>query len=455
MPDLPQDDTETMNVVEEGELAGDEVAGNKVFITGTGTLGTSDIQNFGHDHFSGNFEVEWIDDDNVNLVYGSNELAAEALKALSVEWTEDPLQERRAKALITHPDVSLWVRMARNTDVKQKGAAERSRYYLLHPEQDPMNRPRRQPRRGGRRGGGYEDRRMSRENTKFDVDLYDDDPAAKAATAKRRMSQHSSLHSDDGVYNDNGRNKIRRVHGRGDDLIVDKREGRLRNRSASPMREGDGRFGFSDDQPYRKTARRRTPPPVRSGSHQANKAAGEKLRKELFPSKKTGTPLTNGFVDPKRPVELFPKSSSQAPQELFPEKVNHRRQDAKDIGPDEVANAIGKCDLFAEREQPTYDQPGRRPENGRVRNDTGKPRDLFDRISAPSGRLNERPSSEGNDGGFSIRGAGQPQNFSFKGASRDAPPVTELFPKKDLSKDLFAHKMQGRGAQRRMAEDSY
>lgn len=221
------------------------------------------------------------------------------------------------------------------------------------------------------------------------------------------------------------------------------------------MRDGDGRFGFSEDQPYRQTARRRTPPPPRARTNSDNYAARQAMRTELFPSKKNKAALSNDQSSNGGAVELFPdrKSSTVEGKELFPDKVaaSHRRQEAKDLHPDEVATAIGKCTLNRLKESSTYGSSGRRPENTSARHDrtstsqrdAAPPRDLFARIDANStaGRLNERASSSQ---GFSIKGRSEESGISILGASRER---TELFPRAGKAgggTDLFEDKIRSR-----------
>ncbi|KXT06974.1 hypothetical protein AC578_7159 [Pseudocercospora eumusae] len=434
--------------IEDGEVPPAEIAATKVHIQGLAELTTQDIENFARDHYDSELfrKVEWVDDNSANLIYDTAEAAKEALHILSQEQLEDPLDLRAAKALSTHPHVELFVRQAVVTDQKERGAAHRSAFYLNHPEYDPLNKPRGRGR-GGRRGrgrgrgrGGYrEDDRHSRSNSNaepFDVNLYDDDPESmKTRAPPRSSSRKGSYHSEEDLFA--GKRDGRRPRREEEDLFAGKSDGRLRNRSASPIRDGDGRYGFSDDQPYRQTARRRSPPPIRPRSHTDNYAAREKIKTELFPSKKKSTALTNGR-NGNGAIELFPDRASppaQGQNDLFPDKVNHKRQDAKDIHPDEVASAIGKFNMSLQKEYMSNDDSGRRPAPGR---------DLFSRIDAESttGRLTERLSSNDN---FSFKGASrkEDQGISFLGASKDR---TELFPKGGSGggRDLFEEKVRSR-----------
>ncbi|EME85030.1 uncharacterized protein MYCFIDRAFT_195911 [Pseudocercospora fijiensis CIRAD86] len=394
-------EAEQMNI-EDGEVPPAEIAATKVHIQGLAELTTQDIENFARDHYDSELfrKVEWVDDNSANLIYDTAEAAKEALQILSQEQVGDPLDLRAAKALSTHPHVELFVRQAVVTDQKERGAAHRSAFYLNHPEYDPLNKPRGRGRggRGGRgrgrgRGGYREDDRHSRQSSNaepFDVNLYDDDAESmKKRAVPRSPRRKGSYHSEEDLFA--GKRDGRRPRREEGDLFAGKSDGRLRNRSASPIRDGDGRYGFSDDQPYRHTARRRSPPPIRPRSHTDNYAAREKIKTELFPSKKKSTAFTDG------------------------------------------RSGNGALELFPDRESPPAQ--GRRPAPGR---------DLFSRIDADStsGRLNERPSSSDN---FSFKGASrkEDQGVSFLGASKER---TELFPRGGSGggRDLFEEKVRRR-----------
>lgn len=468
--------TEAMNGVEEAKEEGEVDATapvlNKVHIRGVNELSTQDIQRYAEEHYSLDLfkKVQWIDDTSANIIYDTEVAAAEALNALSAEQVTEPLQLRQAKTLSTHPNMELQVRQAIEADVKAPGAKDRSRYYLFHPEMDPDNpdnlrygnRKRRRmddgyPANKYRRRDYQDDlfhRRASVDKGNFHEDMYGDDPQGDV-----RRSSYSS-------GSEYGRRKVKYD----EDLIAKKEDGRLRNRSASPGRDGDGRFGFREDQPRRPTARARSPirQEVRRGSD--NRGVRDNLRKELFPDRKGSSALTNGHMNG-APKELFASrpSSSASTKELFPDRFNgsaHRRREAKDIHPDEVADAIGKYNLDGAAERITHSSSGRRPDRSE-RKPNGAGRDLFARINggpqveSSYGRLQDRPK----DAGFSIKGAGrvdESPGLSILGASREQaenPLVKELFPMKagggKGGKDLFDGRIKGRGAQRRRAEDLF
>lgn len=381
---------------EEGEVDASAPALNKVHVRGLDKLSQDDIMQWAEEHAAMELfkKVQWIDDTSANLIYDTELAAAEALNAFSAEESLDPLQLRQARRLSTHPEVELQVRQAITADVKAPGAKDRSKFYLFRKEWDPDNpdniRPDNRKRRwmddsgvGDRkyRRRDYGDERPRRREPRgeraFHEDMYGDDP--QAGDDSRRNS-HSS-----------GSDHVRRQVRYNEDLIGSKDRGRLRNRSASPIRDGDGRFGFRDDQPRRPTARARSRSQgIRAGKD--NKSRRDQLRRELFPEKRTSTTLTDDPMDDSsrdnRPDRL---QSSSLPRELFPDRSNgsvHRRQSAKHISANEVADAIGRYTFDGTSEFRTYSRSGRRPADGGERRsvvETAAGRDLFSRISGGPG----------------------------------------------------------------------
>ena len=456
---------------EEGEVDSSAPVKTKVHIRGLDQLNTNDIQQYVEEHYTTDLlkKIEWVDDTSANLIYDTEEAAAEALMAFSEEQVSWALYLRQAKKLSTRPDIELQVRQAMVSDVKVVNAKDQSRFYLFNPEWDPDNRNRKRRRPAGgyvgnkyRRRDSWEDsgrhRRQSREEPQFHEDMYDDAPTN---TGVERRTSYSS----GGEYAKRGR-----VHN--EDLFAGRQNVRLRNRSASPTRDGDGRYGFDEDHPLRPTARARsrTPPEVRAGRD--NCGTRDNLRKELFPDRRGSSAFANGHSN-NNPRELFPNrpSSSSSGRELFPDKLNgsvHRRREAQDIHPDEVADAIGKYSIGGSNEYFTYGKPGQRPEYSE-RREREAGRDLFSRITggpkieSTYGRLQEHSPDRSEDVGFSIKGAGETttrEGYSIKGASRSGPNnplLKELFPKKagGGGKDLFDGRIKGRGPTRDRAEDLF
>lgn len=93
----------------------------------------------------GNRHADDFDRYSGNLVYNSPENALSALNALQIVVQELPVFTLRpAKSASTHPDSHLEVRIATQNDRKVKGARDRSRYYLFHPEEDRREKLERQ-----------------------------------------------------------------------------------------------------------------------------------------------------------------------------------------------------------------------------------------------------------------------------------------------------------------------
>lgn len=308
------------------------------------------------------------------------------------------------------------VRRAVVGDRKQAGARERSRFYLLNPEYDPAERR----KQGGRRGGNryrdrdddgyrsqrYDDReqQMRQDGDKlagFDSSLYDDDADALARRAARTGGRRDSSSGAD------SRGHIprgpRRRGASGKELFPDRdggrASGRLRDRSASPLRENGAN-----------TPRQR---------RQDTAAAANRMKAQMMKAQ---------------------LKEAGASKELFPQKVgvNHRRSGAFEAA-DETA------DLFASKMAvPFTDGSGdRRDENADL---------LAPRISR---------KDWDRDTGFSIRGAANTpkiQGFSIKGAASGGQ-IKELFPSHfgddNSTKELFSERLEGRGGRRQKAEDLF
>lgn len=446
-------------MVEDGEVAASDAVANKVHISGLETLTTQDIARFAHDNNQTkdtqkeHVRIEWVNDNSANIVYSSEAAAAAALAAFSVNPTEDPLEPRRAQNLLTHPDVELYVRQALVTDMKVQGAAAQSTFYLRNPQYDPDLQPRSRGRGGGRggsrgRGGGRSEyrrhgvgwdddrvdssrRRSSGTEKGFSVDLYDDIKSESAPTGPRARRRDSNYSSDDRLGG-------RRGSRRNVDLIGQRRDGRLRDRSASPTRDGDGRYGFDDDQPYRATARHRTPPP-RERARPDNHAAGKAIRADLFANRKPASALQNGNGSvAKTPVELFPNHTTG---DLFPDKIKEKRH--KELRPADITAAIGECKLDDPVDiSNTYQHDNSARPRPRQTNDRNGG-DLITHTSSNHGRLTDE-YGEGTN--FSIKGAGSGtsnNDFTILGASSGRGSADT----RSYGKDLFDNR-SGRSGQR-------
>lgn len=356
--------------------------------------------------------MEWIDDSSANLVYENEEIALDALKAfIEVDVTDVTLipllQSVAAKRLSTEPQATLEVRRAVVGDRKAPRARERSRFYLFNPEYDPAERR----KRGGggarryrdRDDGGYrsqlydereqENRVRGAEEAGFNASLYDDDDEAlaKRRAPKRRENSISSSDSQE--------RRVRFRGAAGKELFPNdegRGSGRLRDRSASPLRDDSRERRDTRDTRDRERYIRKP----RAAAENRLKAEAIKARlREAAPAK-----------------------------ELFPQKANasHRQSSAFDAA-DETA------DLFASKMAiPLVD-------------------------GASDGRLNSTPSTWDTVTGFSIRGAAKApavQEFSIKGAAS----VKELFPAHfgdNTGKELFSGGLEGRGRKRQKAQDLF
>jgi len=524
---------------------------SKVHIRGVDNLTTDNIKAFALEHYPPEFErIEWIDDTSANIIYSSDSLASEALIALTDEvfQSTDTLEQvdiRPAKKLSSHPDSLLQVRIAIAADVKKPRARDASRFYLMNPEHDPSSRRRQYDGRDNRDNRRAGNRRYSEERPKrrreseakaFDESMYDDAPAAGA---KAKAPFEESMYDDPPApgslaaritapgrdRRDDSRPRVKRV--RSGDLMndwddrrrdgnrrgqntqdrgeVERRgdSGKLRDRSASPLQDGDGRYGFEGEEV--RVARQRSYSPRRGGqtngyqripgrdvyeddrsmdgqfrkpdrasasstrrpSHQDMYAPPQQLKeaKELFHER-----VSTSRDQPTR--ELFPGVSStprnQGPKDLFARKgssSHHRRNVAMDS-----ADGTNK-DLFADRMNTA-------PEGRSVSRSTNdlfankletKKTDLFeDRLTTTkpgaasiakpdlfSDRLPSiQPAASMNGGvqlGFSIKGAANlasDQGFKIRGAAGlNNPRVKELFPDRGegaKGKDLFSSRMKER-----------
>jgi hypothetical protein len=446
-----------------------------VHLRGVDNLDTPSVEQFAKQYYSMDkfVRVEWVDDTSVNLIYDTPVAADEALQAFTDTERHDlahlqPLVVRYAKKFATaekpNEAVELRVRLATTGDVKRKGARDASRFYLLNPDKDPRERKlrerRQRPRRASDEDGEYTRRRFDdrehkrrRQDDTFDASMYDEDTMATSADDQDR------------------RKRVRFGQRNGEDLFGGRTTGRLRDRSASPLHDGDGRFGFgsedTDDTAIRRKIRQRslTPPRHRS-NHPSNIHLLNNSGKELFakadhrasplaPSPAFTKELFPGKASP--PKELFPDKASP-PKELFPNKKvsHHRRSFAIDESPERYSNSDSS------RPRSLADRISGAPAYGRLRSDSsGSSEELRIRGAGPG--INVRgaapisikgAAASRRDGELSIRGAAA----HGMAAEGDGEPVKELFPLRaggNIGKELFGGKLQGRGGPRRAADSFF
>ncbi|KAF2431857.1 hypothetical protein EJ08DRAFT_648540 [Tothia fuscella] len=485
----------------DGTVAQDaEPIPEKVHLRGVDNLDTSSVKQFAESHYSlENFiKVEWVDDTSVNLVYSTKEAADEALTAFTDtekhinSYSMHPLEIRSAKAFSTasKPDeiVQLKVRQATTGDVKKKGARDYSRFYLLNPDKDPreardrdfqqqrrQQRPRRRSDENG--NGDYNRRRFDdrehkrrRQDDTFDASMYDEDSHSHATSAddqdRRKRVRFGQRDGDDDLFG--GRNT-----------------GRLRDRSASPLRngDGDGRYGFGgdetlDDSAIRRKIRQRSQTPPRhpsAGRASTNIYAINNSGKELFA--KPESRMTALAPSPAFTKELFPHiaaavASSSSPKELFPNKKvsHHRRSFAIDESPERYnSSATNKshsdnrtrslADRITGNNPQTYNHPltnssSNTSEDLRIR---GAGPGINIRGTAGSSLSIKGAASSRGAGEFNVRGAAGNSNAADVDVDGRRREVKELFPMKagNIGKELFAEKLQGRGGPRRAADSFF
>ncbi|OCT48865.1 hypothetical protein CLCR_04794 [Cladophialophora carrionii] len=403
---------------------------NKVHIRGVDDLHTNDILAFVHDHFSeagDDIHVQWVDDTSANIVFKADDAAKQAHVAflanpVSVEeLTNNPFELRAAKHLTSRPASTLLVRVAQQGDRKKKGAREASRYYLMHPDQDPTERMRKEfentrgdyrrrrfddrelYRRRGGGGRGYQDAGNGGDPTdSFSSDMYDDAPATDPENTDKAR----------------GRDMFSRV-------------AKGRRRSASPgmrTRNSDEiEISESDDdgRARRRNYRDRAPP-------RANNAG-----KELFSS--TSSPKSGGGLRSDR-LDLFPAKPSDTDTSMSTDPVSPLRPiDAANNRANAAAAKRLKADLLSASQ--TSPRSNHRRSHAM---DAKNEEDLAERFARKSISIDSTKSrngasnagvelfpSNGGGGGMSIKGASD--GLSIKGSGGlsikgRALEVKELFP---------------------------
>ncbi|CCG80919.1 Putative uncharacterized protein [Taphrina deformans PYCC 5710] len=165
---------------------------NAIHLRGTDDMSTSDV----HKYLSlytteSKPRIEWIDDTSLNLVYYTAEDARIALAHLTSVSTDqiDSQTLSPAQANPEKPDARLTIRFATTSDKKERGAKDRSRWYLFHPEDDPDSRPRqRRTRDGPYSTAGRHEKRVAK-GTPGGADLF----AARLGEVSGFKSEHASM----------------------------------------------------------------------------------------------------------------------------------------------------------------------------------------------------------------------------------------------------------------------
>jgi Nuclear cap-binding protein subunit 3 len=114
-----------------------QVRTEAIHLRGVDNLSTDDVQLYVSTLYpSFESKIEWIDDTSLNVVYESADIATAALQTLSLNPVQDleATTLRPAKPLFGEKSIEgLKARMAFMGDKKERGARDRSRWYLFNP----------------------------------------------------------------------------------------------------------------------------------------------------------------------------------------------------------------------------------------------------------------------------------------------------------------------------------
>ncbi|KAK6366284.1 hypothetical protein LTS17_010790 [Exophiala oligosperma] len=439
---------------------------NKVHIRGVDEMHTNDILGFVHDHFSevgDNVHVQWVDDTSANLCFKDNDTAKLAqLAFVATPITEEqlinaPFELRAAKPLASRPASMLVVRVAQQGDRKKKNAREASRYYLLHPDQDPTERMRREfadsrVEAGDYRRRRFDDREMHRRRRgnngddgreEFSANMYDDAPATDTETAAR-----------------------------GRDLFSRVAKGRRRSASPSRRTRNSDEIDISDSEDDGRNRRR--------GYRDRNdRNPRSNAGKELFgsASERKGGGLHSDRID------VYPNkaSDSDAAMSIEPNSASSSSRPANDPA-NSRANAAAAKRLKADLLSAAQTSPRSNHRRSHAM-DAKNEEDLAQRFARKSISIDSTKSfknggglantgvelfpSNGNGGGMSIKGSaggdGGGGGFSIKGSGglsiKGRAEAKELFPNqyqresgRNEGKELFDQPVREKRIRRRAGD---
>jgi Nuclear cap-binding protein subunit 3 len=304
-----------------------QVRPEAVHLRGVDNLSTEDVRLYASTLYSSSefFKVEWIDDTSLNLAYVSPDIASSALQAFSSTYIEglSPGTLRPAKPLIGEKSIEgLKVRIAVMGDKKEKGARDRSRWYLFNPHpneeyerrynsiRDKVDGSRDSRRRGDRRYEPYSRRRTSR--SKSPPLNYDDPPCNEGVELFPNKVKNGT---------ENGRGKT-------DSRSRSPRETKRPDGDLFPAKVGGIKRGAAMDSPI-------IPAPYQPFSFNASPGSVVKIEHttaELFPEK-VSMPLETR-ISGKSLAERIQEDGGA--RELFPELVGgggggrRRRRKAED-----------------------------------------------------------------------------------------------------------------------------
>ncbi|RMZ84986.1 hypothetical protein DV738_g184, partial [Chaetothyriales sp. CBS 135597] len=182
----------------------------KIHLRGTDELSTDDLLALVHHYVpDADIHIQWVNDTSANVVCkGSDNMQNIFLRlvdAADLAWSDvvaDPFLLRAARQHPERAATMLQMRVAQAGDRKKKNAAVESRYYLLHPGQDPTERMRQEfsSNRGEyrrRRGDEREQQRRRRRDAdlaaggtaEFSASMYDDAPSSSTADQQTTAAQ--------------------------------------------------------------------------------------------------------------------------------------------------------------------------------------------------------------------------------------------------------------------------
>ncbi len=354
-------------------------------------------------------QLRWVNDNSVNLEFYNKEDAAVALGILTHPDIGDTsnlsMQEpRKAKPYSKNPNSLLLIRQSNAGDQKPRGAATRSNYYQRNPDvagnrqREPRRRPppkqdyldygdedmdsREQTRR---RNSGDEsmgeagsDRRGPRWNVRDSRDGRDIRGRGRGTRqpASGRL-RNDTQGKDVDSYRPGSRRYVSTVS-----LLFDQqanspspqepRFGRLRGRSASPAsnEEGDGRFGFAENEMHAGRRRYRSRSRSRNNNRRRREPSMDRWTHDRANYDRGGGPTGGG---------RWQKDSSSLETSLM---GNHHRSNAIDVTYGSSKPRGGGESLLArmtKNGQPVL-PPQKRSLADRITRDDDDPEELFGRL---------------------------------------------------------------------------
>ncbi|CEP13653.1 hypothetical protein [Parasitella parasitica] len=118
-----------------------------IFLHGVDDMSTADITKYTDSPLL--VKIEWINDSSCNLTFKTEQDALQVAQTLMSQPAAAEIDHRAlvpAKPFENHSNLSM--RIATDEDVKERGARERSRYYLLHGVDDqPLSEDRKEARK--------------------------------------------------------------------------------------------------------------------------------------------------------------------------------------------------------------------------------------------------------------------------------------------------------------------